>query len=137
IRKTGLAGATEAHVEMSTILLVDDEPAVLNLCQQILKLGGYNVLPASSGQEALRLCQSSNTVIHLFLLDIVMPGMNGIELAQRLQSMNPSARVVLMSGYAHEEIASLICGDSYRIIWKPFRAGSLLRMIENVLDTPI
>ena len=118
---------------METILLVDDEPAVLDLCQTILRLGGYNVIAAGSGIVALRLIQNSAQSIDLALLDLMMPGMNGIELAKQLQSGNPEVRIVLMTGYGPAEIARLIRDNPYRIIWKPFRTESLLRMIENAL----
>ena len=118
---------------METILLVDDEPTVLTLCQRILNLGGYGVLPASSGEEALRLLQDRTATIDLALLDVMMPGMNGIELADRIQSANPSIRIVLMSGYGPNEVARVVGVGRYRIIWKPFKTESLLRMIENAV----
>jgi CheY-like chemotaxis protein len=82
---------------------------------------------------ALRLIQNSAQSIDLALLDLMMPGMNGIELAKQLQSGNPEVRIVLMTGYGPAEIARLIRDNPYRIIWKPFRTESLLRMIENAL----
>jgi DNA-binding NtrC family response regulator len=117
------------------VLLVDDEPIVLRLCQQILNLGGYRVIQATSGQEALRLLQQNDVEIGLALLDIMMPGMNGIELGEQIQRRRPSTPIVLMTGYGPREIAQVI-GDKnpYRIIWKPFKTESLLRMIENVLS---
>ena len=118
---------------METILLVDDEPAVLSLCQRILRLGGYNVIAAGSGIEALRLIQSSAERIDLAVVDLMMPGMNGIELATHVQSGNPGVAVVLMTGYGPAQIARLVRDNPYRIIWKPFRTDSLLRMVENAL----
>ena len=120
---------------METILLVDDEATVLNLCQTILRLGGYAVIAAGSGTEALRLVQDNTEKIDLALLDVMMPGMNGIELAKRVQNANPGIRVVLMTGYSPNDIARVLSDDRYRIIWKPFKTESLLRMIENALDS--
>jgi len=118
---------------METILVVDDEPVVLKLCQAILQRGGYGVLPANGGEEALRLLRNAPT-IDLALLDVMMPGMNGIELAGQIQKASPNIKVVLMSGYGPREIARVIGDDNpYRIIWKPFKTESLLRMIENAL----
>ena len=113
--------------------MVDDESAMLNVCERILKQGGYDVLRARDGREALRLVENS-TIIHLALVDVVMPEMNGVELANQLHTMTPTTEVVLMSGYGPEEIAKLAGKNPYRIIWKPFGAESLLHMIKNVLD---
>ena len=122
---------------METILLVDDEPAVLAMCQTMLKLGGYNVLSAFDGQDALRLLQDSAISVELALLDVMMPGMNGLELARRIRSENPAIKIVLMSGYGPEEIASVVGKNPYGVIWKPFKTESLLKMIENALgDAP-
>ena len=118
---------------METILLVDDEPGVLTLCQTILKSGRYNVLSARGGEDALRLLQDSATRVDLALLDVMMPGINGVELATRILAESPAIKVVLMSGYAQEEVASVVGDHPYGIIWKPFKTESLLRMIENAL----
>jgi CheY-like chemotaxis protein len=122
---------------METILLVDDEPVVLALCQTVLRSGGYNVLSANNGQDALRLLQDSPTSVDLALLDVMMPGMNGVELATRILERNPAIKIVLMSGFAPKEIASVVGDNPHGIIWKPFKTESLLRMIENALgDVP-
>jgi CheY-like chemotaxis protein len=119
---------------METILIVDDEPAVLKLCQRMLKFGGYNALPATSGLEALRLLRESNCVIDLAVLDVMMPGMNGVELAKCIHSVNPDIPIVLMTGYGPEEIMRVVGENNpYRIMWKPFNTESLCRMVENVI----
>jgi CheY-like chemotaxis protein len=118
---------------METILVVDDEPVVLRLCQAILQRGGYAVLPATSGEEALRILHASATTIDLALLDVMMPGMNGIELATEIERTNQGTKVVLMSGYGPREIVRVVGVHPYRIIWKPFKTESLLQMIENAL----
>lgn len=117
---------------METILVVDDDPMVLTLCQQILKLGGYEVLLAGSGKDALRMAQRAT--IDLALLDVVMPGMNGVELADELCSLHPDIRILLMTGFGPRDIAPVVGDNPYRVIWKPFKADSLLRMIENTLE---
>lgn len=119
---------------MGTILLVDDEPTVLKLCNQILNLGGYTVLQAAGGEEALRLLLNHSEP-DLALLDVIMPQMNGIELARRLQATYPHIKIVLMSGYGPREVARVAGAENpYRIIWKPFKAQSLLQMIDNVMS---
>jgi CheY-like chemotaxis protein len=122
---------------METILLVDDEPTVLTLCRTILTSGGYHVLSANNGQDTLRLLQDSATDVDLALLDVMMPGMNGVELATRILEKNPAIKIVLMSGFAPKEIASVVGDNPHGIIWKPFKMESLLRMIGNALgDAP-
>ena len=123
--------------QTETILVVDDEVPVLNLCTDILRMGGYEVIGAHSGEEALQLLGQGGDGVQLALLDIMMPGLNGVETARRIQTTSPATRVVLMSGYNGADVAKLIGEDSsIPIIWKPFRAKSLLRMVENVLNTP-
>ena|SRR5579862_9726837 len=119
---------------METVLIVDDESTVLNLCRRMLEVGGYQVLTAGGGNEALQLLQSNAEPIDLALLDVVMPAMNGIDLANRLQQARPGMRILLMSGFGPKEIAR-VAGNAqpYRIIWKPFKTESLLRMVENAL----
>jgi DNA-binding NtrC family response regulator len=120
----------------ATILVVDDDAMVLDVCQRILNHGGHQVLRASGPFEALRLLDIRKTPIDLALIDVVMPKMNGVELAKRLVEGRPETRVILMSGYGPAEIARLIGSESpFRIIWKPVTADSLLRMIDNVLET--
>ena len=119
---------------MQTILVVDDDPTVLHLCQNILKIGGYNILSAGGGSDALKLVGAQGSSIDLALLDVVMPIMNGIELARAIQKDYPQVKVVLMSGYGPKEIGRLVSDNPYPIIWKPFKTESLLRMIENALE---
>jgi two-component system cell cycle sensor histidine kinase/response regulator CckA len=120
-----------------TILIVDDEPMMVNLCESILRMGGYNILRASDGEEALLALQNAASEVQMALLDVIMPRITGIELAQRMRTLRPGIKLVLMSGYGPEEVAR-IAGDSstFPVIWKPFRAESLLRMVENVLSKP-
>lgn len=119
---------------METVLVVDDESTVLNLCRRMLEVGGYQVLTAAGGHEALELLESSAQPIDLALLDVVMPRMNGIELGNRLQQARPGIRILLMSGFGPTEVARVAgSGQPYRIMWKPFKTESLLRMIENAL----
>lgn len=120
---------------MPTILVVDDERIVLNLCQSILHLRGYTVLTANGGEQALRLLQENGGAIDLALLDIMMPGMNGAQVAAQILSAYPDIPVVLMTGFSLREVQEIIGkGSPYRVIWKPFKSESLLQMVENALD---
>jgi DNA-binding NtrC family response regulator len=117
---------------MSTILVVDDEPMMLRLCTNMLMRAQHDVLSAASGADALHLLQ--NKPADLALLDVIMPGMNGIELAARIQKTNPDTKILLMTGFGPREIAQVAGKENpYRIIWKPFKTESLLQMIQNVL----
>ncbi len=119
---------------MATILAVDDERVVLGLCQRILEFGGYDVVTASSGDEALRRVSTHSGGIDLALLDVMMPGMNGIALAGHLQEKMPDLPILLMSGYSVHEVSRLMRGTKeFRIIFKPFTSESLLQMIRNTM----
>ena len=120
---------------MATILVVDDEPMVVTMCASILKLGHHEVLQASDGRKALELLRTS--LPDLALVDLMMPEMNGLVLARHLQKKDPEIKILLMTGFQPDEIADVTGGKNpHRIIWKPFKADSLLRMIDNVLEEP-
>ena len=120
---------------MTTILVVDDESMVLYFCCMALREYGFHVVSASSGMQALPFFESGRTAIDLVLLDIMMPGLNGIELAKRIHHLSPSTKILFMSGYTPAEITCLVGKDmaDQRFIWKPFTADVLVRMIGNVL----
>src|SRR5215469_5239733 len=89
----------------------------------------------TSAQEAADFCEDhTSPTIDLALIDVMMPGMNGIELGNRIRNDRPTTKIVLMSGFGPRDIARVAGGKNpYRIIWKPFKAESLLRMVENAL----
>jgi CheY-like chemotaxis protein len=120
---------------VATILVVDDESIILSLCTSILKIKGHTVLTAASGEQAFRVLEESKAAIDLALLDIMMPGLNGIQLAAQIRLANPKIPVILMTGFTLREIQEIIGeANPYRIIWKPFKTESLLQMIENALE---
>jgi len=121
---------------MATVLIVDDEEMVLKLCSGILRFGGHNVLSATGAESALRLLDDKAATVDLAVLDIMMPGVNGIQLAARIQSAHPRIGIILMTGYTLVEIQGLTGEKNpYRIIWKPFKIDSFLRMIDNALES--
>jgi DNA-binding NtrC family response regulator len=122
----------------TTILVVDDEPIALEFCRSALTRAGYMVLTAASADEALRWFQAGRSSIALALLDVVMPGTGGAALAQRIVKLRPDTRIVLMSGFAPDEVKRIVGNDAanYRSMWKPFEADTLVRMIRNVLGEP-
>jgi signal transduction histidine kinase len=119
-----------------TVLIAEDEDGVRLLAVQSLERHGYRVLAAASGEEALRLAGHFDGTIHLLLSDVVMPGMKGPEVAERLRAMRPGIRVLLMSGYA----ADVVTPDDLReatLISKPFSPAGLTKAVRSALDVPL
>lgn len=121
-----------------TILLVDDDDAARANMAKALEGKGYRVLKAGEGEEALALSLSHRGPIHLLITDVMMPVMNGKELAERLCSMRPEIRVLFVSGFARDEVIS-DNGCSGREWWldKPFAATRLAETVRRVLDGPL
>jgi len=118
-----------------TVLLVEDEEMVRDLTAEILKKNGYNVLVASNPGEALLLAEKHPEPIHLLLSDVVMPLMNGPELAERIGRLRPAVKVLLMSGYAADTLARHgILESDGSFINKPFSQEELTQKVRGVLD---
>ncbi|HZC81182.1 MAG TPA: ATP-binding protein, partial [Nitrospiraceae bacterium] len=118
-----------------TILLVEDEPGVRKLAKTILHTHGYTVLEAAQGKEAFRLSGQHTGTIHLMITDVVMPGMSGRELAERLKSARPSMKVLFMSGYTDK--AMVHHGEldpCTAFLQKPFTPQALARKVREVLE---
>ena len=132
------AVATKSQHGSETILLVEDEKMVRTLALTILKRQGYNVLDAENGEQALHIAQEQNgRSIHLTLTDMVMPGMNGRELSERLKAQYPEMKVLFMSGYTEDTILNqgvLAPGVAY--IHKPFAPDALVKKVRSMLDGP-
>jgi PAS domain S-box-containing protein len=118
-----------------TVLIVEDERSILILGSRILKELGYHVLVAKSPDEALRLAEAHAGPIHLLITDVVMPGMNGRILAERLASLKPSLRCLFMSGYTANVIAHRgVLDEGVRFIQKPFSTNSFATKVRRSLD---
>jgi len=118
-----------------TVLLVEDEEMVRDLTAEILKKNGYNVLAAATPGEALLLAEKHPEPIHLLLSDVVMPLMDGPELAERIGRLRPTAKVLLMSGYTDDTLARHgIPEADGSIINKPFSQEELTQKVREVLD---
>jgi PAS domain S-box-containing protein len=119
-----------------TILVVEDEEIVRKLACKVLEENGYRVFEASNGEEALHIVQKQNgNPIHLVVTDVVMPGMSGRQLVDRLVSLWPQTKALYMSGYTNDAIAHhgvLEPGIAY--IQKPFTPDDLILKVRNVLD---
>jgi two-component system, cell cycle sensor histidine kinase and response regulator CckA len=119
-----------------TILLAEDEQDVREVAREFLESGGYTVIEANNGADALRLAAKNKSSIDMLLTDMVMPGMTGRELAQRLQSQISNIGVLYMSGYSEQTAAEAVEADeNMRILTKPFSRGSLLRAVREALNT--
>ncbi len=118
-----------------TVLLVEDDETVRDLACSVLKRFGYEVLEAKNPTEALRLSEGHEGPIHLLITDVIMPGMNGKELAERLQEGRPELRVLYASGYTDNVIVSHGLLDSgVDFLAKPFGPDNLLRKVREILD---
>jgi PAS domain S-box-containing protein len=131
------AGAGAAPRGVETVLLVEDQPMLRNVTREMLEALGYRVLDAGSGAQALRIAGEHTGRIHLLVTDVVMPGMNGAELAARFLAIRPDARVIYTSGYTDDAILDLTAGaDLDAFLQKPYTASALGRKVREVLDAP-
>jgi two-component system cell cycle sensor histidine kinase/response regulator CckA len=118
-----------------TILIVEDEDVVRKLAARILKRQGFKVLEAPDGGKALMLYEAYEEPIHLLLTDVVMPGMSGRKLADRLKAIHPEIKVLYMSGYTDNAIFHHgILEPGTNFIQKPFTVETLPRKVREVLD---
>jgi len=118
-----------------TVLLVEDEPAVLAAAQMALVREGYRVLTASSAEEALTLSAGHRGRIDLLITDVVMPGLNGVDLAERLVNERPELAVLLISGYADRVLNQRgVATTAHPLLRKPFAPGDLLGSVGEVLE---
>jgi signal transduction histidine kinase/CheY-like chemotaxis protein len=145
--REGVADAPEKHAgtpatptrtarKGENILLVEDEEMVREMMLEGLRREAYSVLAAGNAQEAISLLERHSRPIDLLLTDLMMPGMNGMELARRLMPLHPGMKVLLMSGYSEEEIGKFVQnapGTAY--LQKPVTPSLISRKVREVLDT--
>jgi len=140
--RVGIKRAGELPVTMlkgmETVLLVDDEDMVLEVGEQMLKRLGYNVLPAGSGREAIEIFSEAHGSLSapgLVILDMIMPGMGGSEVYDRLKKIDPEIKVLLSSGYSIAGKATEILEKGCNgFIQKPFNIKELSEKIRTILD---
>ncbi|MFN2563532.1 MAG: CHASE3 domain-containing protein [Gemmatimonadaceae bacterium] len=120
-----------------TVLLVEDDEKLRTLSRRILEARGYTVLEAQDGQEAVSLCDGYEGRIDLVATDVVMPGMNGRMLVERLAAKRPGLRMLFMSGYTDEDILRRgIVDPGMAFLQKPFTPETLAHKVREVLDGP-
>jgi len=125
----------EVEKGSGVILVVEDEEAVCNLTCEFLRENGYEVLRARDGLEALQVAEQYRGQIDLLLTDVVMPGINGRDLAEKLVAIRPSIRVMYVSGYTDSEVAQDVFGDTEPVfLQKPFPLDALAGKVREVLS---
>ena len=132
-QKGPVAASTASGRGEGTVLLVEDEESLRTLTRSILEQGGYTVIEACNGMEAIEIAREATGPIHLLLTDMVMPGMNGRVVAEKVEELHPGIRVAYMSGYTGfttREAASL----NGIIIAKPFTRNILLQKLSEALE---
>jgi two-component system cell cycle sensor histidine kinase/response regulator CckA len=122
------------RVSRPTILVVDDDPAVLSLANAVLELAGYEVLLAESGWGAVRLYESAAQPVHLLLTDVIMPDLNGPVLAARLRAQKPDLKVLFISGFHDTQFVQRSMDNNFALLAKPFSPSGLLRAVRDCLD---
>jgi PAS domain S-box-containing protein len=121
-----------------TILLVEDEENLRRLARQSLENQGYSVIDAPDGATAIQISQAHKGPIHLLLTDVIMPGMNGRELANKVSPTRPEMRVLYMSGYTENHIGhNGTLDEGITLLQKPFTLPALKAKVREMLDTPL
>src|SRR6266851_4358176 len=130
--------AEQAGQGHETILLVEDEKHLRRLARESLENQGYNVIDAADGTAAIRLSHAHLGPIHLLLTDVIMPGMNGRELANQISASRPEMKVLYMSGYTENQIGhNGTLDEGITLLQKPFTLPALKAKVREVLDTPL
>ena len=129
------AAAPPTETVHETILVVEDELNLRRLTRQFLENQGYAVLEAADGAAAVQICVAHPGIIHLLLTDVIMPGMNGRELAHRVSEIRPNTKVLYMSGYTENAIGHNGTLDAgIMLLQKPFTLHALKAKVREVLD---
>jgi len=122
--------------ESATVLVVDDDPIILKIVAEQITLFGFQPILAASGEEALQLAKKQ-TQIDLLLTDIMMPKMNGVDLAKQFVTLYPETKILFMSGYICPSMAHYGIQESeHGFLQKPFTPKTLISKMRNVLKGP-
>jgi CheY-like chemotaxis protein len=129
--------STQAPRGDETVLLVEDDAGLRELARNVLSACGYSVLVVDHGNEAEQLCQERRGSIQLLVTDILMPDVNGVELARRLTQHCPEMRVLFMSGYSEDSIVPRgVIEPGTHFLAKPFTPSALAAKVRDILDKP-
>jgi PAS domain S-box-containing protein len=131
------AEAWEPARHAATVLVVDDEPAILSVLRRMLEGAGYVVIAAPNGTEAVTLGNSRREPIDLIVTDVTMPGLNGPDVVAELRKRWPGARALYLSGYTDQTvIRERMVEEGANFLEKPFALDSFIRKVREVLDRP-
>jgi CheY-like chemotaxis protein len=120
-----------------TVLVVEDQRAILVLVQRILSQRGYTVLTASDSNEALACVRANPGRVNLLITDVILPGVSGPQLVRQMRDMRPGLRVLYMSGYAeHAAIQRDVLDCDAGFLQKPFTPDALAERVRHILDLP-
>ena len=118
-----------------SILVVEDESAVRKIAVMTLDQAGYKVFEAADGQEAIKFLENNDEGVDLVLTDVIMPGIGGKDVAEKMQEFCPNTKLIFMSGYTNNAIVHHgVLDDKTNFIQKPFTPISLLKKIRDVID---
>jgi CheY-like chemotaxis protein len=127
--QTQIAGGSE------TILIVEDEPDLRELARIFLESYGYKVLEAGSAEQALRTVEEFGTRIHLLLTDVIMPGMSGRQLAEKILQKDPQTKILYMTGYTDDMVVQhKVLEPGVQLLQKPFTRAELALKVRSTLD---
>lgn len=127
--------AKQKSTGSETVLLVEDEPSILNMGRSMLEKFGYNVLTAEKPNEALQLAEEYGRSIQLLITDVVMPEMNGRDLALQIAEYNPDLKILYMSGYTADVVSHHgILDEDVLFIQKPFSLRDLAEKVREALE---
>ena len=129
---TGRAESAGSGTRGRVVLVVEDEPAVRRLVVEMLRRLGWKALQASSGEAAVEIAASYET-IDLLLTDVVLPGVGGVEVARRLRLLHPGLKILYVSGFADDDIEVEELLADARFLAKPFTSGQLREALLEIL----
>jgi len=134
VAATGPVAATPVSAGGETLLLVEDEDEIRELATLMLEGKGYRVLPAPNAEEAIVLAKKHADSIHALITDVVMPRINGVQLAEILVETIPNLRILFVSGHCRESVSpEALAANRADYLQKPYRSDSLIAAVQQVL----
>jgi two-component system, cell cycle sensor histidine kinase and response regulator CckA len=126
---------TQSQAGWETVLVVEDQQSVRGFVRNLLMLNGYRVLEAADGSEAMDICRQHPGEIQLVVTDLVMPGMSGRVLAERLAKEQPKVKILYMSGYTDDSVVHTgVAQAGLAFLQKPFSPTTFTHKVREVLD---
>ena len=136
VQEFGQNGTAVTNGQGETVLLVEDDAAILEISKQMLENSGYRVICSQSPEEAMVLARENKDRINLLITDVVLPSMNGRELSSKINAFCPDLKVIYISGYTANIIAHQgVLDDDLHFLQKPFSRKNLAKKVRSVLDT--